>query len=124
MINCGMDATITMIPVPILITTLSWLVTSLRHIYRHIEMYTDMMAGQWYAKACGLESIVPEEYAFASLRVVFDYNVKKYKGGELGAVNGMRPDGRPGTSLTLLIFNINSMLLMMNRKIQHQILNL
>ncbi|ONK56486.1 uncharacterized protein A4U43_C10F9250 [Asparagus officinalis] len=53
----------------------------------------DQMAGQWYAKACGLLPIVDEEKARSALEKVYSYNVLKYKDGKRGAVNGMKPDG-------------------------------
>eukprot|EP01116_Phalansterium_solitarium_P013610 TRINITY_DN31003_c0_g1_i1.p1 TRINITY_DN31003_c0_g1~~TRINITY_DN31003_c0_g1_i1.p1 ORF type:complete len:883 (-),score=23.37 TRINITY_DN31003_c0_g1_i1:80-2728(-) len=62
------------------------------------SIMADQMAGQWYAKACGLESIVPEECAYSALSKVFEYNVKGFKDGKLGAVNGMRPDGEVDSS--------------------------
>eukprot|EP01118_Nematostelium_gracile_P005718 TRINITY_DN1816_c0_g1_i1.p1 TRINITY_DN1816_c0_g1~~TRINITY_DN1816_c0_g1_i1.p1 ORF type:complete len:922 (-),score=224.06 TRINITY_DN1816_c0_g1_i1:38-2803(-) len=60
---------------------------------QHDSIMADMMAGQWYAKACGLDPIVPESNAYSSLKTIFDFNVKGFKQGSLGAVNGMRPDG-------------------------------
>lgn len=53
----------------------------------------DQMAGQWYAKACGLLPIVDEEKARSALEKVYSFNVLKYKDGKRGAVNGMKPDG-------------------------------
>jgi len=62
------------------------------------NIMADQLAGQWYAKACGLESIVPDANAYIALKTVFDYNVKGYRGGTLGAINGMKPDGKPDTT--------------------------
>jgi non-lysosomal glucosylceramidase len=58
----------------------------------------DQLAGQWYARACGLEPVVEEEKARSALATVLDYNVMRVKGGTVGAVNGMRPDGAVDTS--------------------------
>eukprot|EP01119_Soliformovum_irregulare_P022256 TRINITY_DN757_c0_g1_i1.p1 TRINITY_DN757_c0_g1~~TRINITY_DN757_c0_g1_i1.p1 ORF type:complete len:910 (-),score=236.24 TRINITY_DN757_c0_g1_i1:44-2773(-) len=61
----------------------------------HDSIMADMMAGQWYTKACDLEQIVPEENAWKSLHAIFDYNVKGFQSGNMGALNGCRPNGRP-----------------------------
>jgi len=52
------------------------------------------LAGQWYATMTGLGDLVPKEMQRAALKKVFDFNVMKFGNGELGAVNGMRPDGQ------------------------------
>jgi non-lysosomal glucosylceramidase len=40
-----------------------------------------------------LEDIVPEEYSKKSLEKVYEFNVKQFKEGKMGAVNGMKPSG-------------------------------
>ena len=65
---------------------------------QHNSIMADQLAGQWYAKACGLPSIVPEDHARSALKKVFDFNVMQFEEGLMGAVNGMRPDGRVDTS--------------------------
>lgn len=55
--------------------------------YDNIIM-ADQLAGQWYARACNLGSIVAEENAKQCLKTIFDHNVKKFKEGSMGAVNG------------------------------------
>jgi non-lysosomal glucosylceramidase len=57
------------------------------------SIMADQMAGQWYARACGMEPVVEEGKARSALATVLDYNVMRVKGGAVGAVNGMRPDG-------------------------------
>ncbi|KAJ0977231.1 hypothetical protein J5N97_012705 [Dioscorea zingiberensis] len=57
------------------------------------SIQADQLAGQWYARACGLLPIVDEEKALKALQKVYDFNVLKVKDGKRGAVNGMRPDG-------------------------------
>ncbi|XP_030955434.1 non-lysosomal glucosylceramidase-like isoform X2 [Quercus lobata] len=57
------------------------------------SIQADQLAGQWYAKACGLLPIVDEDKAKRALEKVFNYNVSKLKNGRWGAVNGMLPDG-------------------------------
>ncbi|MGB4678382.1 MAG: non-lysosomal glucosylceramidase [Aggregatilineales bacterium] len=64
----------------------------------HDSVMADQLAGDWYARACGLPGIVPERYARSALRKVFDLNVMGFLDGEAGAVNGMRPDGKPDVS--------------------------
>jgi len=58
----------------------------------------DQLAGQWYADICGLPPIVPEEHIASALRKIYAFNVQKFAQGEMGAVNGMLPDGRVDTS--------------------------
>jgi non-lysosomal glucosylceramidase len=60
----------------------------------HDSIMADQLAGQWYARSCGLPSIVPEDNAQKALHKVYAYNVSQFEDGEMGAVNGMRPDGR------------------------------
>jgi non-lysosomal glucosylceramidase len=59
----------------------------------HDSVMADQLAGQWYAAACGLPSIVPSVHARSALKLVYDLNVMRFEEGTLGAVNGMRPDG-------------------------------
>ncbi|XP_068647512.1 uncharacterized protein [Aristolochia californica] len=58
------------------------------------SIQADQLAGQWYARACGLSPIVDKEKAQSALKKVFNFNVLKVKDGKRGAVNGMRPDGQ------------------------------
>lgn len=78
----------------------------------------DQLAGQWYAVACGLPSIVPPKNAKSSLSTILQYllmwkysinnngyklkkmryNVKKFGTGDMGAANGMKPNGRADTT--------------------------
>jgi non-lysosomal glucosylceramidase len=55
-------------------------------------------AGPWYAGACGLPSIVPDEHLRGALEKVLAFNVRQFEEGQMGAVNGMRPDGRVDTT--------------------------
>jgi non-lysosomal glucosylceramidase len=64
----------------------------------HDSIMADQMAGQWYARACGLPPIVPEGHARSALKKVFTFNVMQFAGGEMGAVNGMRPNGAIDTT--------------------------
>ncbi|XP_012077148.1 non-lysosomal glucosylceramidase isoform X2 [Jatropha curcas] len=58
------------------------------------SIQADQLAGQWYARACGLSPIVDEEKLRSALEKIYKFNVLQVKGGMRGAVNGMLPDGR------------------------------
>ncbi|ESW25905.1 hypothetical protein PHAVU_003G075400 [Phaseolus vulgaris] len=58
------------------------------------SIQADQLAGQWYARACGLSPIVEEKKSRSALQMVYDYNVMKVEDGRRGAVNGMLPDGK------------------------------
>jgi non-lysosomal glucosylceramidase len=62
------------------------------------SILADQMAGQWYARACGLKPIAKEEWIKKALETVYDFNVMRVRDGTRGAVNGMLPDGRVDTS--------------------------
>ncbi len=62
------------------------------------SIMADQLAGQWYAETTGLPPVVPPEHAISALQTIYDYNVRQFAGGEMGAVNGMRPDGTVDTS--------------------------
>lgn len=64
----------------------------------HDSIMADQLAGDWYARACGLPGIVPIERARSALQRVFAANVQGYAGGAYGAVNGTRSDGSVDTS--------------------------
>jgi len=51
------------------------------------------LAGQWYATLTGLGDLVPAEMRRSALKKVYDNNVMKFGKGEMGAANGMGPDG-------------------------------
>jgi non-lysosomal glucosylceramidase len=57
------------------------------------DIQADQLAGQWYANLTGLGDLVPIEMQLSSLKKIFNYNVMKFGKGEMGAVNGMAPDG-------------------------------
>ncbi|KAJ4713800.1 Non-lysosomal glucosylceramidase [Melia azedarach] len=58
------------------------------------SIQADQLAGQWYARACGLSSIADEDKVRKALEKIYNFNVLKVKGGARGAVNGMLADGR------------------------------
>ncbi|XP_020876619.1 non-lysosomal glucosylceramidase isoform X2 [Arabidopsis lyrata subsp. lyrata] len=62
------------------------------------SILADQLAGQWYARACGLKPITKEEWIKKALETIYEFNVMKVKGGTRGAVNGMSPDGQVDTN--------------------------
>jgi non-lysosomal glucosylceramidase len=57
------------------------------------DIQADQLAGQWYAHMTGLGDLVPREMQIKALKKIYDFNVMKFANGEMGAVNGMAPDG-------------------------------
>src|ERR1700733_11551942 len=53
----------------------------------------DQLAGQWYANLTGLGDTVPRRMEISTLKKIFAFNVMKFGNGEMGAANGMNPDG-------------------------------
>jgi non-lysosomal glucosylceramidase len=62
------------------------------------SIMADQLAGQWYADATGLPSIAPAEHVDLALETIFEYNVLGFAEGQMGAVNGVRPNGQVDTS--------------------------
>jgi len=58
------------------------------------NIMAEQLAGQWYASITGLGEIVPKDMQRSALKQVFDYNVLRFNGGEMGALNGMGSDGK------------------------------
>jgi non-lysosomal glucosylceramidase len=61
------------------------------------NIMADQLAGQWYANLTGLGDLVPQQMRQSALHKIFEFNVKKFSNGELGALNGMSADGTPLT---------------------------
>ncbi|XP_061664715.1 non-lysosomal glucosylceramidase isoform X2 [Syngnathoides biaculeatus] len=61
------------------------------------SVMSDQCAGHWFLRASGLGEgdfqVFPRENIRAALQTVFDLNVMSFAGGQMGAVNGMRPEG-------------------------------
>jgi non-lysosomal glucosylceramidase len=55
----------------------------------------DQLAGPWYANMLGLGDLVPHEMQMSAARKIFEVNVMKFAGGQMGAANGMNADGSP-----------------------------
>ncbi len=60
----------------------------------HDSLMADMLAGQWYARACGLQPVIDPHHIHPALKAIFNHNVMGFNGGEMGAVNGMQPNGK------------------------------
>uniref|UniRef100_A0A0G4GHF9 Glycosyl-hydrolase family 116 catalytic region domain-containing protein n=1 Tax=Chromera velia CCMP2878 TaxID=1169474 RepID=A0A0G4GHF9_9ALVE len=59
------------------------------------SVHADQLAGIWWLKASGLESAnVPAEKIHRALQTMYGANVKNFKGGRWGAMNGMKKDLR------------------------------
>ena len=56
-------------------------------------IHADQLAGQLYANLLGLGEIVPKSMRLSTLRNIFENNVLKFGNGEMGAVNGIGPNG-------------------------------
>ena len=57
------------------------------------DVQADQLAGQWYANMTGLGDLVPREMQVKALHKIYENNVMKFHNGEMGAVNGIAPDG-------------------------------
>jgi non-lysosomal glucosylceramidase len=57
------------------------------------DIQTDQLAGQWYANLTGLGDIVPHAMQVSAMKKIYNFNVMKFGHGEMGAANGMAPDG-------------------------------
>ncbi len=55
----------------------------------------DQLCGQFYAQLLGLPDIVPRECARTALKTVYDACFLKFQNAQLGAANGVKPDGSP-----------------------------
>lgn len=66
------------------------------------SVMSDQCAGHWFLRASGLGEgefkAFPEEKIRSALQSVYELNVMSFAGGQMGAVNGMRPEGVPDRS--------------------------
>ncbi|GAB4844094.1 hypothetical protein Ancab_014058 [Ancistrocladus abbreviatus] len=58
------------------------------------SIQADQLAGQWYAASSGLPNLFDDYKIRSALQKIFDFNVMKVRGGRMGAVNGMHPNGK------------------------------
>lgn len=57
------------------------------------SIMADQLGGQWYCDVTDLDPIVPEDNIQSALQKIYNYNVLQFADGQMGAVNGMRPNG-------------------------------
>jgi len=57
------------------------------------RIMADQLAGEWYARACGLPPVVPEDHARSAFQAIYDNNFKKFDSGTHGVVNVMTASG-------------------------------
>ncbi|KAF8394139.1 hypothetical protein HHK36_020345 [Tetracentron sinense] len=62
------------------------------------SIQADQLAGQWYTASSGLPPLFDDFKIRSSLQKIYDFNVMKVKGGRMGAVNGMHPNGKVDVS--------------------------
>ncbi|CAK7336249.1 unnamed protein product [Dovyalis caffra] len=58
------------------------------------SIQADQLAGQWYMASSGLPPLFDDVKIRSALNKIYDFNVMKVRGGKMGAVNGMHPNGR------------------------------
>ncbi|KAL5990442.1 hypothetical protein ACLOJK_011342 [Asimina triloba] len=58
------------------------------------SIQADQLAGQWYIASSGLPPLFDDSKIRSALQKIFDFNVMKVRGGHMGAVNGMYPNGK------------------------------
>lgn len=58
------------------------------------SIQADQLAGQWYTASSGLPPLFDDYKIKSSLQKIYDFNVMRVKGGRMGAVNGMHPNGK------------------------------
>ncbi|XP_046562638.1 non-lysosomal glucosylceramidase-like [Haliotis rubra] len=66
----------------------------------HDSLMADQLAGQWFLRASGLQDdeVFPPDHVQSVLKTIYENNVMKYGNGNMGAINGTRPDGSRDTS--------------------------
>ncbi|CEF63815.1 Non-lysosomal glucosylceramidase [Strongyloides ratti] len=60
----------------------------------------DQLAGYWFLHSISkdlAQSILPFDRVYSSLNTVYEYNCKKFNNGNMGVVNGMKPNGKIDT---------------------------
>ncbi|ESP03323.1 hypothetical protein LOTGIDRAFT_237752 [Lottia gigantea] len=66
----------------------------------HDSIMADQLSGQWYLHASDIkdEAVFPSDRVKTALKTVYENNVKKFGNGNMGAINGTKPDGSRDTS--------------------------
>jgi non-lysosomal glucosylceramidase len=60
----------------------------------HDSIMADQLAGYWYARSCELRGVLDPARVHSVLVTIFENNIQRFQNGQMGAVNGMRPDGQ------------------------------
>ncbi|KAF2368613.1 Glycosyl-hydrolase family 116 catalytic region [Trinorchestia longiramus] len=61
---------------------------------RHETIMSDQLVGHWYLSLAGHQKeVFKPDHVRKALNTLYDYNVLKFCGGKMGAVNGIMPDG-------------------------------
>ncbi|CAH1796951.1 unnamed protein product [Owenia fusiformis] len=62
----------------------------------HDSVMSDQLAGHWFLKASGLpdDAVFPKENIHTALDTIYKHNILPFKNGTMGAINGMRPNGK------------------------------
>nr|XP_040239251.2 non-lysosomal glucosylceramidase isoform X2 [Anopheles coluzzii] len=60
------------------------------------SIMSDQLCGHWYLRSCGFDyDVFPKENVRLAMRTIYENNVMRFCGGQLGAVNGYVPSGQP-----------------------------
>lgn len=65
---------------------------------QHDSIMADALAGYWFARSAGLSPVLQPERVRSMLEVIYQMNVKGIKRGTIGAINGVRPNGKIDTT--------------------------
>jgi non-lysosomal glucosylceramidase len=57
------------------------------------SVQADQLPGKWYANLTGLGDLLSRDVQLSAAKTIFEFNVMKFGGGEMGAANGMYADG-------------------------------
>ncbi|WAR00764.1 GBA2-like protein, partial [Mya arenaria] len=62
----------------------------------HDSVMADQLAGNWYMRAAGIsdKTVFPPDHVKSALETVYKNNVMGFADGNMGAINGTRPDGK------------------------------
>lgn len=63
------------------------------------SIMSDQLCGHWWLLMCGIDDshVFPKNNVQKALQTIFEKNVMGVMNGEMGAVNGMKPDGKIDT---------------------------
>ena len=60
---------------------------------------SDQLCGHWFLAMCGVDDsdVFPKTNVLQALKTIYENNVLKVRGGTMGAINGMNPNGTVDT---------------------------